>query len=134
MANRLRKLVLFTSFFFYQRQISNNDQRAWRCFSSGHHGSRVQKRLSEKHPIRKQLGKSKMSTMSISNTYINDVLMSCLMAVFFQRDTVISFGNQSVQSFPTSETPLLANRDYILEVIGDQVIEKPSPCYNLCQV
>ncbi|XP_042574534.1 excitatory amino acid transporter 5-like isoform X1 [Cyprinus carpio] len=51
-----------------------------------------------------------------------------------RRDTVISFGNQSVQSFPTSEVPLLANRDYILEVVGDQVIERPTACYNLCQV
>ncbi|XP_051739850.1 solute carrier family 1 member 8b isoform X3 [Ctenopharyngodon idella] len=51
-----------------------------------------------------------------------------------RRDTVISFGNQSVQSFPTSEVPLLANRDYILEVVGDQVIERPTTCYNLCQV
>ncbi len=58
------------------------------------------------------------------------------MSVFcvLQRDTLVSLGNQSMQSFPTSEIPLLVNRDYILEVVGDQVIERPTTSYNLCQV
>uniref|UniRef100_A0A3B4DQH1 Amino acid transporter n=1 Tax=Pygocentrus nattereri TaxID=42514 RepID=A0A3B4DQH1_PYGNA len=52
-----------------------------------------------------------------------------------RRDTVTSYyGNQSVQSIPSSEVPLIANRDYILEVVGDQVIERPTAFYNLCQV
>uniref|UniRef100_A0A8B9L764 Amino acid transporter n=1 Tax=Astyanax mexicanus TaxID=7994 RepID=A0A8B9L764_ASTMX len=52
-----------------------------------------------------------------------------------RRDTVTSYyGNQSVQSIPSSEVPLIANRDYILEVVGDQVIERPTAYYNLCQV
>ncbi|XP_030629506.1 solute carrier family 1 member 8b [Chanos chanos] len=51
-----------------------------------------------------------------------------------RRDTVISYGNQSVQSIPSSEVPLIANRDYILEVVGDTVIERPTTYYNLCQV
>ncbi|KAI2667718.1 Excitatory amino acid transporter 5 [Labeo rohita] len=62
---------------------------------------------------------------------LGDALAAGIMA---HLDTVISFGNQSVQSLPTSEVPLLANRDYILEVVGDQVIERPTTCYNLCQV
>uniref|UniRef100_A0A671K6R3 Amino acid transporter n=1 Tax=Sinocyclocheilus anshuiensis TaxID=1608454 RepID=A0A671K6R3_9TELE len=74
---------------------------------------------------------------------LGDALAAGIMAHLcrkdFQKDmpssnTMISFGNQSVQSFSTSEVPLLANRDYILEVVGDQVIERPTACYNLCQV
>ncbi|XP_015825161.1 excitatory amino acid transporter 5 isoform X2 [Nothobranchius furzeri] len=50
-----------------------------------------------------------------------------------RRDTVISFGNQSVA---LSDAPLIAHRcDYVFEVDGDNVmVEKPLPCYNLCQV
>ncbi|KAG7271000.1 hypothetical protein CRUP_038451, partial [Coryphaenoides rupestris] len=49
-----------------------------------------------------------------------------------RRDTVISFGNQSVT---LSEAPLMAHRcDYVFDVDGEQVTEKPMPCYNLCQV
>lgn len=49
-----------------------------------------------------------------------------------QRDTVISFGNQSVAM---SDTPLIAHRcDYVFEVDGDNVMERPVACYNLCQV
>ena len=49
-----------------------------------------------------------------------------------QRDTVISFGNQSVA---LSDTPLITHRcDYVFEVDGDIVLEKPVACYNLCQV
>lgn len=49
-----------------------------------------------------------------------------------QRDTVISFGNQSVA---LSDTPLITHRcDYVFEVDGDNVLEKPVPCYNLYQV
>lgn len=49
-----------------------------------------------------------------------------------QRDTVISFGNQSVA---LSDAPLIAHRcDYVFEVDGDNVLERPVACYNLCQV
>ncbi|CAL8274474.1 unnamed protein product [Merluccius merluccius] len=49
-----------------------------------------------------------------------------------RRDTVISFGNQSVT---LSEAPLMAHRcDFVFEVDGEQVTEKPVACYNLCQV
>lgn len=49
-----------------------------------------------------------------------------------QRDTVISFGNQSVAM---SDAPLIAHRcDYVFEVDGDNVMERPVACYNLCQV
>lgn len=49
-----------------------------------------------------------------------------------QRDTVISFGNQSVA---LSDAPLITHRcDYVFEVDGDNVLEKPVPSYNLCQV
>ncbi|PWA29515.1 hypothetical protein CCH79_00008038 [Gambusia affinis] len=49
-----------------------------------------------------------------------------------RRDTVISFGNQSVAM---SDAPLIAHRcDYVFEVDGDNVLERPVPCYNLCQV
>lgn len=49
-----------------------------------------------------------------------------------QRDTVISFGNQSVA---LSDAPLIAHRcDYVFEVDGDSVLERPVACYNLCQV
>lgn len=51
-----------------------------------------------------------------------------------RRDTVISYGTQSVQSMPMSEAPLLCNKDYIFEVVGDQVTERPQTFYNLCQV
>lgn len=55
---------------------------------------------------------------------------SCLLLL--QRDTVISFGNQSVA---LSDTPLIAHRcDYMFEVDGDAVLEKPVACYSLCQV
>lgn len=49
-----------------------------------------------------------------------------------QRDTVISFGNQSVA---LSDAPLIAHRcDYVFEVDGENVMERPMACYNLCQV
>ncbi|XP_049452756.1 solute carrier family 1 member 8b [Epinephelus fuscoguttatus] len=49
-----------------------------------------------------------------------------------RRDTVISFGNQSVA---LSDVPLIAHRcDYVFEVDGDNVLEKPMTCYSLCQV
>ncbi|KAF6726267.1 Excitatory amino acid transporter 5 [Oryzias melastigma] len=49
-----------------------------------------------------------------------------------RRDTVISFGNQSVA---LSDAPLLPHRcDCMFEVDGDNVLERPVPCYNLCQV
>ncbi|KAG7238043.1 hypothetical protein INR49_031397 [Caranx melampygus] len=49
-----------------------------------------------------------------------------------RRDTVISFGNQSVAM---SDAPLIAHRcDYVFEVDGDNVLERPVACYNLCQV
>uniref|UniRef100_A0A8C7R2F5 Amino acid transporter n=2 Tax=Oncorhynchus mykiss TaxID=8022 RepID=A0A8C7R2F5_ONCMY len=54
-----------------------------------------------------------------------------------RRDTVISFGGQSVQSCALSEAPLMdyAHRcDYVYEVEGDCVTEKSGPTYNLCQV
>ncbi|XP_014005856.1 solute carrier family 1 member 8b [Salmo salar] len=54
-----------------------------------------------------------------------------------RRDTVISFGGQSVQSCTLSEAPLMdyAHRcDYVYEVEGDCVTEKSGPSYNLCQV
>ncbi|XP_029612687.1 solute carrier family 1 member 8b [Salmo trutta] len=54
-----------------------------------------------------------------------------------RRDTVISFGGQSVQSCALSEAPLMdyAHRcDYVYEVEGDCVTEKSGPSYNLCQV
>lgn len=51
-----------------------------------------------------------------------------------QRDTVISYGTQSVQSVPLSEVPLITNKDYIFEVVGDTVTERPPTFYNLCQV
>uniref|UniRef100_A0A665V864 Amino acid transporter n=1 Tax=Echeneis naucrates TaxID=173247 RepID=A0A665V864_ECHNA len=48
------------------------------------------------------------------------------------RDTVISFGNQSVA---LSDAPLITHRcDYVFEVDGDNVLERPVACYNLCQV
>uniref|UniRef100_A0A8C8FE54 Amino acid transporter n=1 Tax=Oncorhynchus tshawytscha TaxID=74940 RepID=A0A8C8FE54_ONCTS len=53
------------------------------------------------------------------------------------RDTVISFGGQSVQSCALSEAPLMdyAHRcDYVYEVEGDCVTERSGPTYNLCQV
>uniref|UniRef100_A0A8C4FFF5 Amino acid transporter n=1 Tax=Dicentrarchus labrax TaxID=13489 RepID=A0A8C4FFF5_DICLA len=51
---------------------------------------------------------------------------------FERRDTVISFGNQSVAM---SDAPLIAHRcDYVFEVDGDNVLERPVACYNLCQV
>ncbi|XP_031680089.1 excitatory amino acid transporter 5-like [Oncorhynchus nerka] len=54
-----------------------------------------------------------------------------------RRDTVISFGGQSVQSCALSEAPLMdyAHRcDYVYEVEGDCVTERSGPTYNLCQV
>nr|XP_046178815.1 excitatory amino acid transporter 5-like [Oncorhynchus gorbuscha] len=54
-----------------------------------------------------------------------------------RRDTVISFGGQSVQSCALSEAPLMdyAHRcDYVYEVEGDSVTERSGPTYNLCQV
>nr|CAE01483.1 EAAT1 [Tetraodon nigroviridis] len=49
-----------------------------------------------------------------------------------RRDTVISFGNQSVA---LSDAPLIAHRcDSIFEVDGENVMERPVACYNLCQV
>lgn len=49
-----------------------------------------------------------------------------------QRDTVISFGNQSVA---LSDAPLITHRcDYVFDVDGDCVTERPVACYNLCQV
>ncbi|XP_074547487.1 solute carrier family 1 member 8b [Halichoeres trimaculatus] len=49
-----------------------------------------------------------------------------------RRDTVISFGNQSVAF---SDAPLISHRcDYVFEVDGDNVLERPVACYNLCQV
>ncbi|KAF3701014.1 Excitatory amino acid transporter 5 Retinal glutamate transporter Solute carrier family 1 member 7 [Channa argus] len=49
-----------------------------------------------------------------------------------RRDTVISFGNQSVA---LSDVPLIAHRcDYVFEVDGDNVLERPMACYNLCHV
>lgn len=49
-----------------------------------------------------------------------------------QRDTVISFGNQSVAM---SDAPLIGHRcDYVFEVDGENVLERPVACYNLCQV
>ncbi|TWW54765.1 excitatory amino acid transporter 5-like [Takifugu flavidus] len=49
-----------------------------------------------------------------------------------RRDTVISFGNQSVA---LSDAPLIAHRcDYIFEVDGENMMERPVACYNLCQV
>ncbi|XP_071015934.1 excitatory amino acid transporter 5-like [Oncorhynchus clarkii lewisi] len=54
-----------------------------------------------------------------------------------RRDTVISFGGQSVQSCTLSEAPLMdyAHRcDYVYEVEGDCVTERSGPTYNLCQV
>ncbi|KAM6912127.1 solute carrier family 1 member 8b [Xenentodon cancila] len=49
-----------------------------------------------------------------------------------RRDTVISFGNQSVA---LSDAPLIAHRcDCMFEVDGDSVVERPLPCLNLCQV
>ncbi|XP_061780441.1 excitatory amino acid transporter 5-like isoform X2 [Nerophis lumbriciformis] len=49
-----------------------------------------------------------------------------------RRDTVISVGNQSVT---LSDAPLMAHRcDFVFEVDGDNVLEKPVGCYNLCQV
>ncbi|KAA8581987.1 hypothetical protein FQN60_008727, partial [Etheostoma spectabile] len=48
-----------------------------------------------------------------------------------RRDTVISFGNQSMAM---SDAPLITHRcDYVYEVDGDNVLEKPVACYNLCQ-
>uniref|UniRef100_A0A3Q2Z127 Amino acid transporter n=1 Tax=Hippocampus comes TaxID=109280 RepID=A0A3Q2Z127_HIPCM len=48
------------------------------------------------------------------------------------RDTVISVGNQSVT---LSDAPLIAHRcDFMFEVDGDNILEKPVACYNLCQV
>ncbi|XP_038835451.1 solute carrier family 1 member 8b [Salvelinus fontinalis] len=54
-----------------------------------------------------------------------------------RRDTVISFGGQSVQSCALSDAPLMdyAHRcDYVYEVEGDCVTERSGPTYNLCQV
>ncbi|XP_028830946.1 excitatory amino acid transporter 5-like isoform X2 [Denticeps clupeoides] len=51
-----------------------------------------------------------------------------------RRDTVTSYGTQSVQSMPLSEIPLMSNKDYIFEVVGETVTEKPTTFYNLCQV
>ncbi|XP_071243261.1 excitatory amino acid transporter 5-like [Salvelinus alpinus] len=54
-----------------------------------------------------------------------------------RRDTVISFGGQSVQSCALSEAPLMdyGHRcDYVYEVEGDCVTERSGPTYNLCQV
>ncbi|KAL1022010.1 hypothetical protein UPYG_G00021040 [Umbra pygmaea] len=55
-----------------------------------------------------------------------------------RRDTVISFGGQSVQSCDLSESPLIANAhrcDYVYEVEGDCVTERCSgPSFNLYQV
>ncbi|KAK6325364.1 hypothetical protein J4Q44_G00047060 [Coregonus suidteri] len=54
-----------------------------------------------------------------------------------RRDTLISFGGQSVQSCALSEAPLMdyAHRcDYVYEVEGDCVTERSGPTYNLCQV
>nr|XP_057946900.1 excitatory amino acid transporter 5-like isoform X2 [Doryrhamphus excisus] len=49
-----------------------------------------------------------------------------------RRDTVISVGNQSVT---LSDAPLMAHRcDFVFEVDGDNILEKPMTCYNLCQV
>ncbi|XP_063076502.1 solute carrier family 1 member 8b [Engraulis encrasicolus] len=52
-----------------------------------------------------------------------------------RRDTLISYGATSVQSVPLSEIPLISNKDYIFEVVGDNVTERPpTTMYNLCQV
>uniref|UniRef100_A0AAY4B4N8 Amino acid transporter n=1 Tax=Denticeps clupeoides TaxID=299321 RepID=A0AAY4B4N8_9TELE len=37
-------------------------------------------------------------------------------------------------SMPLSEIPLMSNKDYIFEVVGETVTEKPTTFYNLCQV
>lgn len=60
------------------------------------------------------------------------LLLNLLFLSLTQRDTVISFGNQSVA---LSDAPLIAQRcNYMFEVDGDTVLEKPAGCYNLCQV
>ncbi|XP_018609114.1 excitatory amino acid transporter 5-like [Scleropages formosus] len=51
-----------------------------------------------------------------------------------RRDTVTSCGIQSVESVPMTEVPLLANKDYVFEVIGDTVMERPAAYYNICHV
>uniref|UniRef100_A0A8C6X048 Amino acid transporter n=1 Tax=Neogobius melanostomus TaxID=47308 RepID=A0A8C6X048_9GOBI len=49
-----------------------------------------------------------------------------------RRDTVISVGNQSVA---LSDAPLLAHKcDYVYDVDGDSVVERPVPNFNLCHV
>uniref|UniRef100_A0A4W4HRP6 Amino acid transporter n=1 Tax=Electrophorus electricus TaxID=8005 RepID=A0A4W4HRP6_ELEEL len=37
-------------------------------------------------------------------------------------------------NMPLIEVPLLARKDYIFEVVGDTVIERPTVYYNICQV
>ena len=51
-----------------------------------------------------------------------------------QRGTAISYGTQSVLSVPLYDVPLISNKDYIFEVAGDTVTERPPTFYNLCQV
>ncbi|KAK1893726.1 Excitatory amino acid transporter 5 [Dissostichus eleginoides] len=49
-----------------------------------------------------------------------------------RRDTIISFGNQSMAM---SDAPLLTHRcDYVYDVEGETVLERPVACYNLCHV
>ncbi|KAI4803842.1 hypothetical protein KUCAC02_025490 [Chaenocephalus aceratus] len=49
-----------------------------------------------------------------------------------RRDTIISFGNQSVAM---SDSPLLSHRcDYVYDVEGETVLERPVACYNLYHV
>lgn len=70
---------------------------------------------------------------------------------FLQRDTLVSFNNENrrdtvislgtvvslgTHSVTLSEAPLLGQRysDYVCDVDGDMVTEKPVPSYQLCQV
>lgn len=77
-------------------------------------------------------GRVRTFTQLIMNYFHYLVLTSLLLASLLQRDTVISFGNQSVA---LSDAPLIAQRcDYVFEVDGDNVLERPVTCYNLCHV
>ncbi|XP_046872391.1 solute carrier family 1 member 8b [Hypomesus transpacificus] len=69
------------------------------------------------------------TVISLSNAVRRDTMISFNPN---RRDTVISLGTHSVTM---SEAPLLSHRcDYVYDVDGESVTEKPVPSYALCQV
>uniref|UniRef100_A0A3B5KX73 Amino acid transporter n=1 Tax=Xiphophorus couchianus TaxID=32473 RepID=A0A3B5KX73_9TELE len=63
---------------------------------------------------------------------LGDALAAGIMAHLCKKDFDKA---AAVASVAMSDTPLITHRcDYVFEVDGDNVLERPVPCYNLCQV